>query len=104
MKRLKKFFNIGAKERTVTNADLLSSNEALKLFANMWDKQKEDLMMMVTKIEYDFITNNEFDKEQLLHVKGALGDVLTFYARCNEEYYNYLKRQQKNKAQVDEEE
>lgn len=74
-------------------SDVLSSNEALKHFAEMWGKYKADTMIMLTAIEYEFISKEEFDAGELNALRYMIGNTGKFFKGCYEEYQAQLERE-----------
>jgi hypothetical protein len=70
-------------EETLENCEqLLSSDEALKAFGQMWGKYKLDTMMMMTAIEYEYIHKYDFNQEELQVLRHVIGNIGLFYRGC----------------------
>lgn len=66
---------------------ILGSDESLKRFAELWDKDKEGIMMMVTSMEYEFFSGREFTHDELAAVRHVVGNVAMFFKSASEEFY-----------------
>ncbi len=78
------------KKRCIKNLQrceqILESHEALKKFSDLWNQEKESIMLMLTGIEYEFLSNREFTEKELAAVRHVIGNVSLFFKKCNESY------------------
>lgn len=96
--KLKKYLKLGCSKKEITKEEILGSNEALKQFAKLWGEHKADTMMMLTVIEYEFISNNNYTEEEIVAFKGALGKVGLFLRGCKGEWDVHKEAEERKKA------
>ena len=65
--------------------DLLDE-EGLKSFAEFYEGNRPNLMLLIAKIEHEFISDEDFTHAELAATKQALGKVWKFLKRTSVEY------------------
>lgn len=95
LSELKKYFRLLCIKNEIKKSELLSSNEALKRFGQLWIESRTDVLMMMTVLEYDFISQGVYTEGELRAVKATLGKVATFIRECSEEWEEFEREQEK---------
>lgn len=93
---LKKYFGIGANTKDIPKSELLNSNESLKHFGTLWNYHKDDVLMMLTVLEYEFISRNNYSEDQVAAIKTILGETGKFFKQCGSEWSDYERKQAKS--------
>lgn len=77
-------------------SDLLSSNEALKHFGKMWGEFKPDTMMVLTSLEYQYISDvdYEFTEKELRAIRWFIGNFGEFLKGCKQEHDQQVKNEE----------
>jgi len=83
---LKRYFWRAAESKTGYKMQLLSGHEALKQFGSLYGTYQADMMMMLTSIEYKYITDNDPSADEFRAAKKVLGEVALFLRDCKREY------------------
>lgn len=85
-KLLKRYVAQTCLHKKVPKTEILSTNKALKHFGEMWGEHKRDTMMMITALEYEFVSEGEFTEKELVAVRGILGKMGLFFRECQAEH------------------
>lgn len=93
--KLKKYFGLSTTNRTISKAELLSSNEALKDFGKLWGDHADDVMMMAAIIEYEYTNARTYTPEEVGAVKLSLVAMIKFLKECSSEWKEYEYKQAK---------
>jgi len=79
----------------VPKAELLSSNEALRRFGELWKLQKEDVMMMLAIVEYEYRANKTYTSGEIAILKKVLSEICKFLNGCAKEWEEFERKKLK---------
>lgn len=79
---LRRYVKKGCEETLAHCEQLLESDEALKHFGKMWGEYKADTMMMLTSMEYEYISKYEFTDKELEVFRHVIGNIGLFFRGC----------------------
>ena len=80
--QLRVYLKKGCGETLKECEQLISTDEGLKHFGEMWGKYKVDTMMMFTAIEYEFLHNYNFTEEEVRVLRHVIGNIGLFFKGC----------------------
>jgi hypothetical protein len=66
--------------------DIVEGSDSLERFASLWQKDKVSVMMMLTAIEYEFLSKESYGKREADVLRHFLGNVALFFSGCADEY------------------
>lgn len=95
--RLKKYFVLGKENKKISKLELLSSTEAVKKFGQLWVNHKEDVMTMLAVVEYEYLQDDRYTKDQVDTLKKTIGRIAIFIKQCAQEYAEYEAQQERKK-------
>jgi len=81
---LKKYIKKTCSSNLESCTEIVSTN-GLNAFAKLWEENKEDLMLMIAGVEYEFVAKEVFGTSDLAVLRHALGNVVMFFKGCSEE-------------------
>lgn len=81
---LKKYIRKTCSSNLESCAEIVSTN-GLNAFAKLWEENKEDLMLMIAGVEYEFVSKESFNASDLATLRHALGNVVMFFQGCSDE-------------------
>jgi len=79
--------------------DLLGSQEAIKDFGTIWEKRGAELRIMLAKIEYDFISENDCSRDEIAAMKTTIGKLSIALQNCDKENQLFLAEQEARKIE-----
>ena len=95
------YLNQYVKKTCATKMDdcesILGSREGLRAFADFWKNNKEELSLMLTSIEYEFLHGQEFTKDELAALRHAVGNVSLFFQYSHRAYEEVKMEQAKGR-------
>ncbi len=83
---LQKYVRKTCYSKVDTCEKILGSDESLKRFAKLWDEDKEGVVMMMTSMEYEFVSNREFTASELATLRHVIGNISMFFKNASEEW------------------
>ncbi len=97
--KLRKYFALAQRETVIKKKDLLANTESLKAFGKLWSDNNPDMMTMLAAIEYEYISEHHYTKDQIKTLKTVLGKVALFFRGCSDEWKEFEAEQAKREKQ-----
>lgn len=80
--------------------DIIDGKASVERFANVWEKDKASVMLMLTSLEYDFLGKEKYSDSEVDVMRHFLGNIALFFKTCYEEHQEDLLK--KRSAEVKE--
>lgn len=81
---LRSYLKKGSQETLKRCDQLIDTDEGLKHFGKMWGEYKTETMLVLTALEYEYIQNYDFTKQEVQAIKHFIGNLALFYKGCKD--------------------
>ena len=84
-----------------TSEEVLATQEKVDEFSEVWDNNQEGLMLISASLMHNFVTRNDFNKEDLEMYKRGLTDFALFFEQCSVDRKKRINESLKSTTQHD---